>query len=328
MLLSGFLSNYRDIEIPLEDIIEAYTIWVQEHRYMIMERNKPVWDAPHSSTMFDRETIAVKCAKRGNDVYVRRVESRFSAYEKLLALDNRLCFDRGKMRSQVIFATLTYDPSLRSQHQAWVTLSYFYNLFMARLRRVFGSISTLRTFESFENGYPHIHVIMLFNDFSFQVHGITNKKGHRILAIDDDLNECIAALWHSWVDIKAVGDLRESIAYLRKYITKCVEFNQADGKGVKTLAQCWAYRRRAFCVAGMFRERLHDLIVSMQISNSNQIQMTLENEKLEENKWTCLGFVSIDVLEIEPFTWRLSLSGELRERVYEALNEQENEKHC
>ena len=63
----------------------------------------------------------------------------------------------------------------------------------------------------------------------------------------------------------------------------------------------------------------------MQNSNLRGVQLTLENEKLEENKWCCLGFVSTEVLEIEPFVWRLSLSDGIRERVYEELREQEDE---
>ena len=52
--------------------------------------------------------------------------------------------------------------------------------------------------------------------------------------------------------------------------------------------------------------------------------MTFQNEKLEENRWNCLGFVSIEVLGIEPLVWHLPLSGELRDRVYEDLGEQGN----
>jgi len=59
----------------------------------------------------------------------------------------------------------------------------------------------------------------------------------------------------------------------------------------------------------------------MQNSNSKPQQLTLLNEMLEENKWSCLGFVSMEILGIEPFIWRLLLSGELRDRVYEDLGE-------
>ena len=324
MSLSGFLSNYRDIEIPIEDIIQAYTSWVQDHRYMILERLKPTWDAPKSSTMFEKETIAVKSAKRGNDVYSRRVLTKFSVYENVLTDLNLISFDRGKMRTQVLFITLTYDTKLRSQHQAWVTISKLYNLFMSKLRRVFGSISSARSYESFENGYPHIHAVLLFNDFSFEVREYTDREGKKVLLIDNDLKDCISAMWHSWVNVRGVGNVSESIRYLKKYISKCAEFDASDSKGVQILARWWAYRKRAYSLSGIFRSRMSDLNSHMQNSNSNAIQMTLQNEKLEENKWSCLGFVSIEILEVEPFVWRFSLSGELRERVYEALREQED----
>jgi hypothetical protein len=176
MFLSGFLNNYRDIEIPSEDIIQAYTTWVQEDRYMILERSKPSWDAPKSSTVFEKETIAVKSAKRGNDVYSYRVLSRFSIFQDALSDLNVTYFDRGRMRTQVLLITLTYDTKLRSQHQAWKAISKEYNLFMSKMRRVFGSIFTARTFESFENGYPHVHAVLLFNDFSFAVRGYIDKR--------------------------------------------------------------------------------------------------------------------------------------------------------
>lgn len=196
--------------------------------------------------MFERETIAVKSAKRGNDVYSRRVLTKFSAYENELTDLNLVSFDRGKMRTQVLFLTLMNDTKLRSRHQAWITISKDYNLFMSKLRRVFGSISSARSFESFENGYPHIHAVLLFNDFSFEVREWTDKKGRKALLIDDDLLECIQAFWHSFVRVRGVGNVSESIRYLKKYISKCAEFDVSDTKGVQTLAQCWAYRKRAY----------------------------------------------------------------------------------
>lgn len=66
-------------------------------------------------------------------------------------------------------------------------------------------------------------------------------------------------MWHSNVDIKGVGNVSESINYLKKYITKCANFDAKDSKGIKTLAQCWAYRKQAYCLSGVFRQRMSDL---------------------------------------------------------------------
>ncbi len=151
MFLSGFLSNYRDIEIPIDDIIQAYTNWVQEHRYMVLERLKPTWDAPKSLTMFEKETIAVKSAKRGM-MFILVGLSQDSECSRISSHISTHLFRQGKMRTQVLFITLTYDTKLRFQHQAWKTFSKFHNLFMSKMRRVFGSIFSACTLESFENG--------------------------------------------------------------------------------------------------------------------------------------------------------------------------------
>jgi hypothetical protein len=40
---------------------------------------------------------------------------------------------------------------------------------MAYIRSHFGKVSCCRVFESFDNGYPHIHCILLFQEYSFSV---------------------------------------------------------------------------------------------------------------------------------------------------------------
>ncbi len=66
---------------------------------------------------------------------------------------------------------------------------------------------------------------------------------------------------------------------------------------------------------------MSDLIRNMHNSNSQLKQKSLDGQEFEENRWSCLGFVSIEVLGMEAFVWRLPLVGELRERVYEDLGE-------
>lgn len=68
---------------------------------------------------------------------------------------------------------------------------------------------------------------------------------------------------------------------------------------------------------------MSDLIRNMHNSNSQQTRESLDGDELEENRWSSLGFVSIDVLDVEPFAWRLSLFREVRERVYEELCERD-----
>ena len=117
-----------------------------------------------SEKKWTNDVCAVKCAKRGNDVYKSRVERRFRGICRLS--ENLIFFnpkDRNSNRTtKALFLTLTYDTKRSSYSEAWKSIGVEFNSFMAKIRKEFGKVSSCRVFESFENGYPHIHCILLF----------------------------------------------------------------------------------------------------------------------------------------------------------------------
>jgi len=56
-----------------------------------------------------------------------------------------------------------------------------------------------------------------------------------------------------------MSSLAGGLSYLTKYLLKGIDFERADSKGLKTLALCWVYRKRAFSVSGRFRKALTGL---------------------------------------------------------------------
>jgi hypothetical protein len=253
---------------------------------MILSRwNKKEWK---------NDVYAVKCAKRGNDVYRSRVESRFKGLVRKAAdfefFDPRA---RGAKATRALWTTLTYDTKLCTFKEAWEKIGEQFNGFMAHVRRHFGKVSCCRVFESFENGYPHIHCILLFQEYSFSVFKDT-KSQFRIREKD-----FIAQGWHSNADVKAMSSLAGGFSYLKKYLLKGIDFEKADSKGLKTLALCWIYRKRAFSVSGSFRKALNDLIVDLHNSNKKMVQVTLAGKIIEEEGFVLLGFVGSDVLELD-----------------------------
>ena len=63
------LKEHARHNYSLDQIVEQYVQWVSEVLYMILTKwNKEKWK---------NDVYAVKCAKRGNDIYRSRVESRF-----------------------------------------------------------------------------------------------------------------------------------------------------------------------------------------------------------------------------------------------------------
>jgi len=159
-------------------------------------------------------------------------------------------------------------------------------------------------FESFENGYPHIHCILLFQEYSFSV--FRDAKGQFRVHEKD----AIAQGWHSNVDVKAMCSLAGGFSYLKKYLLKGIDFERADSKGLKTLALCWVYRKRAFSVSGSFRKALTDLITDLHNSNKPLVQITLDGEKLTEEKFFLLGFVKAEDIQIEKSVWFMVLNSE------------------
>ena len=98
--LHAFLRDYIQFNYSVPEIVERYVEWVNIVTYMILSR----WNGS------ENEVFAVKCAKRGNDVYRSRVSSRFaglsSRAEDLVFFNPK---DRGAKKTRALWVTLTND---------------------------------------------------------------------------------------------------------------------------------------------------------------------------------------------------------------------------
>ena len=313
--LHAFLRDYIQFNYTVPEIVERYVEWVNDVKYMILSR----WNGSKN------EVFAVKCAKRGNDVYRSRVSRRFaglcSRAEDLVFFNPK---DRGKKKTHTLWVTLTYDVKRCSFEEAWRNVGIEFNRFMAYVRKKFGNVSCCRVFESFENGYPHIRGILLFESTCFNV--FRDMKGQfRVHS-----KKIIARGWHSNVDVKAMDSLAGGFSYLKKYLLKNINVEKADSKAYKTLALCWAYRKRAFSVSGRFRQLLSDLIRDMHNSmwhmhNSNRqlCQVTLTGGILvQEYRFYVLGFVPAYVTKLKENVWFKKLNSEQTTSVEKFLESQ------
>jgi hypothetical protein len=55
-----------------------------------------------------------------------------------------------------------------------------FNNFMAYIRSNFGKVSCCRVFESFQNGYLHIHCILLFQEYTSRFSEILRVNSERM----------------------------------------------------------------------------------------------------------------------------------------------------
>jgi hypothetical protein len=137
--LRAVLKDYVKHNFPLERVIEKYKDWVSEDTCMILSKwNQAKWR---------NDVYAVKCSKRGNDVYHSKVESRFKGLSH--KAENLVFFnpkDRSEKHTSALWVTLTYDTKLCSYKEAWEQIEIQFNGFMVYVRRQYGRVSCYRVF--------------------------------------------------------------------------------------------------------------------------------------------------------------------------------------
>ena len=267
--LNRVRSALKDNRISSEKLIKIFNKWRNQKEYFVLwERGKA-------------KGKAYLCSKRGNDVYNYQINQKFKEIERLAYFygDSKL-FDINQTnpKTNCLFLTLTYDTKLKSLDEAWKEIGIEYNRFVSGIKRKFGNCAIIRAFESFQNGYPHIHAIMLFDDKEFDVFEHWNKRGTKSSFRIKEKND-FERYWHSHVDITAVHTVKGALGYLTKYLKKA--YNK-DSKYELTLAMLWVYHKQAFAISGKFLEKLKQIrLDTPSLSNSNKLtQLDLNGDPL------------------------------------------------
>lgn len=203
----------------LEDLCCDYVKWVKKDEFMVFRREYNDNESP--------DYACFKTLKRGNDVYCFRIFKSLIDLVDLCNLKNDVVFIKDSQRfafSPFLFVTLTYDSKHCDFDLAWKTIGKDLNLFFSNMKKLYGKFRVLRCFESRGgDGFPHVHILMLFDSKVFHVrrHNYKTKKGKYSIKyiLDDKDKSDISELWHSFVDVTAVRSL-SSVNYILKYITK------------------------------------------------------------------------------------------------------------
>lgn len=297
-----------DLDKPedTEFVVNLYKNWVAEDEYMGFENKKT------------GEWIFLKCSKRGNDIYQNRVEESLKGVLKLLHAkinisnvnDNEK--DRNLKSTNGLEIVLTYDTKLKSKSRAWLDVGNECNRFLSNLRKQYGKIAKVRSWESFENGYPHVHMAVIFKDKKFLIKQHVAKKGKNKGKITWRLRyyeqkEKIAKYWHSDVDIQGITDLEDSIKNVLWYILKNNDVNYKDmeswgRKELLTMASMWYFRKKSYSVSGEFTD-LIQTVCSFQTQRI--LQLDLMGEVIEKfiDEWEFKGIIPRKKAEIESAEW-------------------------
>lgn len=302
-VLQGVFNRLENIE-DLELLEELFVYWRDLPEFMVLRSVQT-----HPKTMASvYRYVGVKCSKRGNDVYRRRVKRSLnwiSDTENVSFFDAKDFTVDKKVYSQALWLTLTYDIKRCSRAAAIEKVGEEWNRFLSGLRRKYGQISVLRTWETSEKGYPHIHAIVLFSDAKFTVFPwMSREQGQFSYRIEEASQ--ISSLWHSHVDVQAVNSTRKLFNYMKKYQTKTLMASDSP-KGVRTMSLLWLFRKRSFSVSGDFRSRISDLIRTLHNSNMVFRQSRLDGSLQETSPWEFVGVFSGQELAYHGDRWSFRL---------------------
>ena len=126
-----FLGFSLDKDPDFEELKEFYSDWRDYNEYVVLQKQS---DNLRNKGEVEKETIAFKCAKRGNDVYWLRVWKRLKF---LYNLKDRTLFNpHGNVKlSNVLFVTLTYDTKRSNIQESWETIGLEFNKWIRNLRK-------------------------------------------------------------------------------------------------------------------------------------------------------------------------------------------------
>jgi hypothetical protein len=316
------LSCARALFLPLEQpsvplLNEVFKFWQNYAEYLVLKGENVV----SGEKLF----LAVKCSKRGNDVFARRLERKLGFFKSVKGVKLFDPKDFGADRSvytNLLWVTLTYDSKRCSLSDAWKNCMGEYNKFITNLRNEYGKIDVLRFIQPFDDdtgdayGYPHFHLVLLFKEAKFDVfpHMEENEDGALQLRYRIQQRDEIKAQgkWHSFVDILALSSVGATVNYCRKYAQN-VCYGSSE-KAILTSAMLWVHRKQTFCMSKGFRENFVEFIRAMQGSKTFNIQTTLEGAEIEEWAWSCVKIASAAEVGATD-EWVLSLDEETFSRL-------------
>jgi hypothetical protein len=292
--LADSLHSDSNTRRALEELVESFIEWKNKSLYLVLKKTttEPIGRKYKIKT----EQFGVWARKRGNSVYKKMVREKITALKSFIPDVN--FFDANHnyvgQSSKILYAVLTYDTKRCSLEDAWKNIGREYNRFITSIRQRYGTVEIIRTWESFQNGYPHVNILLWFKNHSFTIARkdvkIKEGKKYQIFRILYSEKKTIASFWHSFVDVSACYNTYGVIDYISKYITKNLMSNKESS--LLTMAMTWQYRKRVFSISKGFT----DLITTVHNSNKN-CQLNLFFKNVVGVKWYFVGLVSFSFIK-------------------------------
>ena len=223
------------------------------------------------------EYVFFRGLKRGDDRYGVLTCRKF---ERLARFGRDLVYfgfgSHGHVCGSGLHVVLEYDANVVGLSDAWLRVGVDFNRFMSHVRKLFGKVNVVRVFESHESGYPHVHILLIFDSHVFSGYS-SHRRGKLVYRVFGSDFKSLKSCWNfGFSDFEMVNSFSGGVRYLSKYLVKSTSASLAGVKGIRALAMCWVFHKRSFSVSGsLFCEGSeairagHDEITTNGISNLN-----------------------------------------------------------
>jgi hypothetical protein len=299
-LVQDFFLPLTQDKIP--DLVETFRYWRDYVEYLAL----------HGENVETGEEVfcAVKCSKRGNDVYAKRLDLKLNFFNHLknVKFFENIDFDKQPYAEcNLLWVSLTWDSKLCSLHEAWENSYYELHKFKANLENKYGKVEWLMFPQPFPSsngeayGYPHYHGVLFFKESSFNAFPNLekDKQGKTCLKyrVKEKREIEVQGKWQSFIDVQAMSSLKGAINYCKKYAQE-VCYGDSD-KAVLTSAVLWLYQKKGYSMTRTFQKALNDLIASMH-PRKRFFQQNLDGSKAYSVwDWEFVGIRSFfDIREV------------------------------
>lgn len=229
--------------ITIGELVQDFEAWCRQDVWLTFECEARVF-----------QSLA---RKRGNPVYIHQMRLRLDDLSEVLERFIRITGST----SNAIFVTLT-DAQRGRVQDAWRDVGTEFNRFMAALRKRYGRVKVIRSWESTANGWPHVHALLIFESADFQtveVNGISRPRG----TIE------WRGYWRKgFIDARSCTRAKGAAWYLAKELLKySAEISVNVDQGRRTQALLWVNRKRSFSISRELQLSLAGLDRAMRNSN-------------------------------------------------------------
>jgi hypothetical protein len=155
--------------------------------------------------------------------------------------------------------TLTYRRDKYSAIEAHRRLSRDVDRFIKSVRKKYGKIGTVWVPEIQQDGFPHVHICILFYELeqAFDVQSWKFENGTFGYVCSDAVYDDLEGRWcdsdleqNGFITVRGMSSVKGGFNYSKKYLTKAIRFepegSNIQNRSVRTLACSWLLRRRGY----------------------------------------------------------------------------------